>query len=144
MSSRQNPQGNLMASPRARRISLALSLLGIMISIYLTAYHYAGIPLACPTGGIINCENVLNSSYAYLLGVPIAVFGVAFFAVEILLLLRMRSEDALAIWNALGIGFVVYFIYLEKLVGNICIFCTAVHVIVLLLLAVTLYDMGRH
>jgi uncharacterized membrane protein len=135
----------MMASERLyRRFQFGLSVLGLIISMYLTAYHYTSVvPLACPDTGIINCANVLNSPYAYLFGIPIAVFGVLFFVVEIYSLLRLGMDQRFLI-NSIGIGFVAYFIYLEYRIGNICIYCTTVHVIVVLLFALSLYEELRH
>lgn len=124
---------------------LILSLMGMGVSIYLTAYHYLQIPLACSSTGIINCETVLNSGYAYLLGTPIAVFGILFFAVELVLLHanHRRREDISVIYNAVGIGSVIYFIYLEKIIGSICLYCTLVHVIVIALFILSLHEISK-
>ncbi len=117
----------------AWKASIVLSLIGLAISIYLTAYHYAGVKLICSTTGLINCENVLNSPYAYIFGIPIAVYGVIFFGIE-LLLLRRNNLDFVFVWNGIGIGSVLYFMYLEWRIGSICIWCTGTHIVVLTLL----------
>ena len=52
----------------------ALAVIGLAISAYLTWVHYAGIEPVC--SGISDCERVQNSSYAELVGVPVAVLGV--------------------------------------------------------------------
>jgi uncharacterized membrane protein len=119
--------------------SYAAATLGFLISLYLTLYHYIGIPLACSTsGGLIDCASVLNSPYAYILGIPMAVFGMIFFAV-FLILLYINNKDSILIWNLIGIGTVVYLLDIEHIVGHICIWCTAVHVLVLALLVLTIY-----
>lgn len=112
--------------------------MGLAISIYLTLYHYAGVPLVCSDSGLINCASVLNSPYAYVLGIPIAVFGIIFF-LAMLAFLFINNMDAILIWNLIGIGTVVYLLDIERLVGHICAWCTAVHVIVLILLMLSLY-----
>lgn len=116
-----------------------LSILGMLISIYLTAYHYiGGVPLICQNSGVINCANVLNSQYAILFGIPIAVFGIAFFIIE-LLLLWYKNDGITLLWNFLGLGSVIYFVYAEYMVGNICEYCTMVHIIVIILLSLSIY-----
>ncbi len=123
---------------------MILAVLGLLVSIYLTVYHYSSsVPLACPDTGLINCASVLNSAYAYILGVPLAVYGLVFFVVE-LVILNLRYKDLKAVYNALGLVFVFYFIYLEYLIGHICIFCTTVHVTIVLLFILTLYDAAKH
>jgi uncharacterized membrane protein len=122
----------------ALRASFVLSLIGLVVSIYLTVYHYTNFTLACPNHGIINCENVLSSPYATLFGLPIAIYGIIFFLIE-LLFLRINKNDFLLIYNSIGIGFVFYFIYIEKVVGSICIYCTSVHIIVATLFILSIY-----
>lgn len=119
-----------------------LAVIGLSISIYLTLYHYAGVPLVCSNSGIIDCASVLNSQYAFVFGVPIAAFGIIFFVVEFAVL-YLSNLDAILIWNLIGIGSVAYFIDIERLVGKICIWCTGVHVTVLLLLAISVYEVWK-
>jgi uncharacterized membrane protein len=120
--------------------SYTAATLGLLISLYLTLYHYIGIPLACSGSGLIDCASVLNSPYAYILGIPMAVFGIIFFA-AFLVLLYINNKDSILIWNLIGIGTVVYLLDIEHIVGHICIWCTAVHVLVLALLILTIYGM---
>ena len=61
-----------------RRAIASLALLGLAISAYLTWVHYAGIEPVC--SGISDCERVQNSSYAELVGIPVAVIGVVGYA----------------------------------------------------------------
>jgi uncharacterized membrane protein len=58
--------------------SLGLSLVAVAIASYLTVAHY-GDPtaLACPDTGIVNCALVTTSSWSVVLGVPLAVIGLA-------------------------------------------------------------------
>lgn len=124
---------------RIRVAQFVAALLGLLIATYLTLYHYAGIPLVCSSQGLINCESVLNSPYAYLFGLPIAVYGIVFFVGEFVALLT-KHADVIAIWNLIGVGSVVYFVYLERMIGKICIWCTGVHVIVVFLFGVSAYQ----
>ncbi len=125
-----------------RELQIVLALAGLAVALYLTLYHYEGVPLACSTNGIINCSSVLNSKYAYVFGVPIAVYGVIFFVVE-LGLLAFGNADALLLWAIAGLGSVFFFIYIEYLVGHICEWCTSVHGIVLVLFIISLYEVAR-
>ena len=57
-----------------------LSLVGLADSIYLTVKHYTGGIAPCTLTS--NCEQVLNSSYATIAGVPLAALGaLAYFTV---------------------------------------------------------------
>ncbi len=116
------------------QLSILFALIGLIDSIYLTALHYdTAIPLACPDKGIINCENVLTSQYALILGVPIAVLGLVFFIAELLVIVVIKSKDAFIMLSGIGLAFVVYFIYTEYLIGNICLYCTLSHICTLAL-----------
>ena len=119
---------------------IILSALGMAISIYLAASHYAGFSVACPIIGPVNCAALLNSRYASLAGVPVSVFGIAFFVI-VLSLIALRKKVAKALFASTGLGFVFYFLYLEYLLGKICLYCTAVHIIVVSLLAISIYEM---
>ena len=112
-----------------------LALAGLAISLYLTAIHYTIAPLACPTTGVVNCDAVLASPYAALGPVPTSAFGVAWFLVLSLLLLRSPHGLFFRIWGWIGGLTVLVLIYVELfLVGYICLWCSSVHLIVLILL----------
>lgn len=121
-----------------------IGVLGLLVAIYLTLYHYAGIPLVCSEQGVINCNSVLNSSYAILFGVPIAVYGVIFFMVELAVIhLAGKKKDWVVLYNTLGLGFVAYLLYAEYMLGEICIYCTAIHIITLALFILSFFENER-
>jgi len=59
-----------------RTVSAVLAALGAAISAYLLYVRQTGGTLACSTGG---CETVQASSYAEVLGVPVAALGLVGF-----------------------------------------------------------------
>ncbi len=125
---------------RWQLLALAASVAGLGISIYLTAVHYAGVPLACPANGTINCEAVLSSRYAVIAGtnVPTSAAGIVWFTVSVLLWIRPAGRIQLA-WSALGLGTAVFLVYVEIVqLGAICIWCTGAHVLVLLIFLIAL------
>ncbi|HEY4465155.1 MAG TPA: vitamin K epoxide reductase family protein [Streptosporangiaceae bacterium] len=127
-----------------RWTSLVLAVAGLGVSVYLTIAHYTtAVALACPNTGAINCEKVTTSPESNVFGIPVAVLGLAFylFLVPIMSPWAWRSgrrDVALARLLSLvvGIGFVLYLVYAEVFeIGNICLWCTSVHVITLVLFA---------
>ena len=125
------------APPWFQLTTLALSLVGLGISIYLTIVHYsASVGLACPNTGTVNCEKVITSPESYVFGIPVAVLGLAFYAflVAINNPLAWRSRfrllhQARVLSVVVGMGFVIYLIYVELFkVNAICLWCTAVHI----------------
>ena len=118
-----------------------------MISVYLTAVHYSTVSLACPTSGPIDCESVLSSSYGVIGGssVPTAAAGIIWFAVSAGLAvasLRSRRQVLARLqlaWSAIGLLTVLYLVYVEIVrLGVICLWCSAAHVLVLLVFLIAL------
>ena len=124
-----------------------LCLAGLGVSAYLTIAHYnAKVILACPETGIVNCAKVTQSPQSAILGVPVALLGLLYFAAigplhlpaawrsNSSLLRRARVGAAVA-----GILMVLYLIYTELFtLDALCLWCTAVHGITFLLFVVTL------
>ena len=124
------------------------SLLGLGVAGYLTFEHYtSSSSLACSDNGVVNCLKVTTSSYAAVAGVPVAVLGLVFFAVMLVLQLpaaRQRPERWLRAvrvgWSVAGLGTAVYLLSVELFsLDAICLWCTAVHVLTLVLFATTVY-----
>ncbi len=127
------------------KIAMALAIVGLVDSAYLTVAHYTNTPVACPNYGIVNCGNVLNSAYSVFFGVPIAVLGLLFFIVEVAVIL-LKNKDLFVIYNGIGVAMVIYFIYLEYLIGSICVYCTLVHALTALLfiLSILYFESGEN
>lgn len=118
--------------------SFLLALCGLGVSTYLTVVHFAGNQLlVCSANSVVNCEAVITSPQSYVLGIPVAVLGLAFYVVMVAACSpwAWRAADrrihlgrlALA---ALGMAFVLYLIATELLVIKaICLWCTAVHIL---------------
>jgi uncharacterized membrane protein len=77
---------------------------------------------------------VTTSSWSRLGGIPVAVLGLAYFAVMTLLVLppawrRHLLDPVRAAGAAAGMAMVIYLLWAELFrVGAICLWCTAVHV----------------
>jgi uncharacterized membrane protein len=129
--------------------TLGLSLAALGVSIYLTIVHYTSPKLlACAANGTINCEKVISSSQSMVFGIfPVAVLGLAFyvFMAAINTPWAWRSPLSVISWARLGgiitgIGFVLYLLYAELIqIGNICLWCTSVHVITFLLFVMLVF-----
>ena len=115
-----------------------LAACGLGISVYLTIVHYStSVTLACTSSGVVNCEKVTTSPESRFLGVPVPLFGLAFFVVMVLANLPAawrRGEPWIRIGRlavaAGGVLFVLYLVYAELFrIDAICLWCSAVHVI---------------
>lgn len=130
---------------RLQAVAAIAGLAGVGVSIYLTAVHYAGFVLACPTGAVINCEQVLSSPYGVVPGsnVPTAAAGIFWFAVSaaisIAILAGRRWLRTQVVWSSIGMVAILYLVFVEiVLLGSICVWCTAAHVLVLAIFTVSL------
>jgi uncharacterized membrane protein len=105
-----------------RRAIAAVALLGLAISAYLTWVHYAGIEPVCT--GISDCERVQSSDYAELIGIPVAVLGLAGYS-TILASLWARVEVT-ALLAYLAVAFSAYLTWAEVFkIDAICQWCVA-------------------
>jgi uncharacterized membrane protein len=109
-----------------------LALLGLAISAYLTYVHYAGIEPVC--SGISDCERVQTSEYADLVGIPVAVLGIAGY-LAILVSLR-TSVEVTALLSYLAVAFSAYLTWAELFkIDAICQWCVASALITLVIAA---------
>lgn len=138
---------------------IALALVGLGISIYLTVEHYRNVAPVCTIGGAFDCAKVTSSAYSVLPGtsVPITIPGMLWFlgsggfaAVMLWYLARERREPPqlrlwFVLWAGAGLIFVLYLVYVEIVqLRALCAWCTGVHALtlVIFLLALRLWQDG--
>jgi len=110
---------------------IIIGLLGLADSGYLTYSHYAQTVLPCPTVQSVNtCQVVATSVYSNILGVPLALIGLGFYAIIIaigLVALKEKYQFALNFippLSALAWLFSVRLTYLQFFViDSICYYC---------------------
>jgi uncharacterized membrane protein len=126
--------------------SLALSLAGLGISVYLTIEHFtSSTTLACPDTGALNCLKVTTSEQSAIAGIPVAVLGLVYFVVMLALSAPPLWRSALPAvrygrlaFAAIGVLFVFYLVFAELFtLDAVCLWCTGVHVLAVALFAVT-------
>ena len=130
-------------------VTFALALAGLGVSIYLTIAHFTeSTLLGCSeTKGLVDCTKVTTSAQSYVFGIPVAVLGLAFFLLAVVIMnpwawrAARREIHLLRIASlVVGIGFVLYLLYAELfIIGSICLYCTSVHVITFLLFVLTMF-----
>lgn len=131
-------------SDRTLRLAVAaLALAGAGIAAYLTYARYADAPIACATGG---CETVQSSDYAEILGLPVAVLGLAGY-LAIFASALFAGEPARLAGAALALGglvFSVYLIFVQAFaVEAFCQWCLASDVVMALLAAAAVARLRR-
>ncbi len=146
-----------MSARSLGRVRLALAVVGLGVSVYLTLLHYmTSVPLACGEGAVVDCHTVLTSPASVVLGIPVAVWGLLWFVVALVLAVADLRGDAWGsaratgpaalVWNLMGTVTVLWLVYQEVgVIGKICVWCTVVHAVVLALLVVEVraHDVAR-
>jgi len=130
-----------------RIVAVALAAIGLLGSAYLTWVHYSGQLALCLGAG--GCETVQASRYAMVGPAPVAVLGLAAFAVALVLALaRLRPDPPT--WPLTGLFgvtlagtlFAAYLTYLELFViGAICPWCVVVDSAMVAVFVLTLLEL---
>lgn len=114
--------------------SLFLGFLGFIVATYLTILHYQNALPPCSLTS--NCELVLTSKYASILGIPLALFGSIFYLSIIALCLLISTSYRKIFLNAfylfVTLGFIVslILIYIQaNFIGAFCQYCLISEVI---------------
>jgi uncharacterized membrane protein len=112
------------------RISLVLTLIGVLVSIYMTIYKVTSNDALCLGSG--DCSTVNASRYSEVYGIPVASVGIAGY-LSILLVLWYERFDKFFLKNGpllvfgmslTGFLFTLYLIYIESaILRAICPFC---------------------
>ncbi len=123
-------------------VTLLLSIIGLIGSIYLTISHFDKHLFVCPELG--PCQKILTSNSSHFLGIPVPILGLAYFAPMTLLCLPMvwhstdrRIHLARLVLSILGIGMVLY-LFAEELfvIKSLCVWCSIIHFVGFLLFAI--------
>ena len=118
-----------MSERTVRIASAALAVLGAAISAYLFWARETGNSIVCSTGG---CETVQSSSYAEVLGIPVAALGLAGF-LGLLVASLGRGEWARLAQATLALSAFLFAAYLLAIqvfvIGALCQWCLATDVL---------------
>lgn len=121
-----------------RVATIAVAVIGLGIAAYLTIVHYAGGEPVCAIAH--GCATVQKSSYAELLGVPVALLGLLGY-VAILCSLVKDTETTRSVTALLaigGLGFSLWLTYVEIWeLEAICIWCVGSAICMALLAALS-------
>jgi protein-disulfide isomerase/uncharacterized membrane protein len=130
-------------SPTRHRIALGVALLGVALSTLTLVVHQrlaegSGYTSFCNFGGVVNCDVVLGSRYAVILGVPVAGWGLAAFLLGALAALPGalgRTTGGLADLLLLGLasgglGFALVLVVAMTSLGHVCLLCLGLDVVV--------------
>jgi len=131
---------------------LVLTILGIADAWYLTLSAFQGAALVCDVGAALDgCNIVAQSPYSKLFGIPLALYGVIFYAVVFGLVLALFRATHHPLYQAvvlLGIiGFIASLVFLFiqfVLIKALCIYCIISAVVAALICIVALLLFKKH
>jgi uncharacterized membrane protein len=133
---------------RLQQITIALAVIGLLVSIYMTIYKVTSNEAMCV--GSSGCSEVNASRYSEVNGIPVAVLGVGgYAAILVLLFLEQRSgffeDNGTMIFfgiSLVGFLFTLYLIYVEialiKAYSPFCLTSKAVMSIIFIISVVRL------
>ncbi|MBP9802442.1 vitamin K epoxide reductase family protein [Patescibacteria group bacterium] len=128
---------------------IATATLGFLDSVYLTTKYFVGT-INC--SALSGCQEVLNSAYSNIWGIPTASFGVAYYLSIIIASLiywqiqQKYSFKYLTLIPSLGFLFTLWLIYLQIwVIGFICIYCmfSALSSTILFVLSLYFYHLNK-
>ncbi|MBI1742342.1 vitamin K epoxide reductase family protein [Candidatus Acetothermia bacterium] len=131
---------------------LFLALMGIAASAYLVYVHYSETAIIC-FGGNKGCETVQNSPYSEVVGIPVALIGLAgYIALALMTFLRMKIEEPMKTWlvlaifvsSLMGVLYSAYLTYLELFViYAICQWCVASATLMMVIFILAAIDLSK-
>lgn len=132
------------------RVSLALAIVGLLVSIYMTIYKVSSNDALCLGSG--DCSTVNASRYSEIYGFPVASVGIAgYFA--ILLTHWYENRDTFFKRNGpllvFGMGltgfiFTIYLIYIEfAILKALCPFCLVSQIAMTILFLISIIRLAR-
>ena len=99
-------------------ILVILAMVGLTDAGYLTVKHYGKSSVICSISQ--GCDKVLSSDYALVFGIPVALFGVIFYFVVLVLAVHFLTQKTyhwvLNIWATVGLISTLYLLYLQAFV----------------------------
>jgi len=123
---------------------IGLAFLGLADAWYLAQSAYTGVALTCNIGGLDGCNTVAQSPYAHLFGIPLGVYGAAFYAIVFILAAvalaqpGLHARRGLFLLGVLGAAASVVFLLIQFfLIKALCIYCIGSAVIAFLLCWIT-------
>jgi len=125
-----------------RIILMILAVAGMVIMGYLVSLHYAGGDgSACDLGEGLSCSAVNTSKYSSVLGIPVSMLGLLYFAGVLIISLFRYTAKSLKNILFTSIAFLMPSLYLTAIeifvIKNICIFCEISKILIVTIIVLT-------
>lgn len=130
-----------------RYVFALLAVLGIVFSSFALREHYRTEDSPCHINDVWDCGEVNHSQYAMVLGIPVAIIGMAGYLGLGVMAMR-RANRALLVASVLGLAFSLYLAHIEKdVLRTWCIYCVGslgvIFLITLLAIATNVFGRNR-
>jgi uncharacterized membrane protein len=143
--------GDAAAPPMTRMAIALVALAGLFNATYLSLFKLGVIgTLTCQVG---SCDRVQGSPWAYLFGIPVAVWGVgAYLTIFVVAMLGLQPRWAAARWvpvslfamSAVGVAFSGYLTYLEAFVIHAwCQWCVVSAILITIIFLLSIPGLRR-
>ncbi|MBN2695548.1 thioredoxin domain-containing protein [bacterium] len=116
-----------------------LTLVGLGVSIHLLQIDYnvhfkAGYSPECDLNETVSCSKVAESPYAFLLGIPVASWGILGYLLVLLYMLFNRKKEHLIpnltiFYGIFTVGSIYWFLIAKIVLKAVCIYCSTTYVI---------------
>ena len=135
---------------RLLQLAIILTIIGLLVSIYMTIYKITSNDSMCIGSG--DCKTVNASRYAEVYGIPVAVLGVAGYSAILAVLLLGRRPGFLQQNGTLlffglsltGFLFTLYLIFVEvALIKAYCPFCITSQTAMTLIFIISVIQLVR-
>ena len=132
------------------RASVALAILGLLVSIYMTIYKVTDNKNMCLGSG--GCSDVIHSRYSEVNGIAVPVIGASgFLAILVVLLLEPRlpflKQNGTTIvfgMSLTGFLFILWLVYVETvLIKALCPFCVTTQITMTLVFILSIVRLIR-
>lgn len=109
-------------------VILGLSFFNFLLALYLAVKKIYGSPITCLI--VEGCDTVQSTSFGYILGIPLAVYGALFYLLVFFLIIRYIEIRTKALFQFIyyvisaGALFAVYLIAVQFIViKSLCFYC---------------------
>ncbi len=139
-----------MNDKRLRQIMIVLTIIGLLVSVYMTVYKFTKIEAMCIGSG--GCSEVNSSRYSEINGIPVAMLGVLGYATILALLLLERRPGFFQEYGTMlqfgvsliGFLFTLYLIFLEvAIIKAYCPFCLTSQAVMTIIFILSLIRLAR-
>ncbi len=127
----------------------AISAVGLTDALYLTITHYTNALVPCNFSH--GCEAVLKSQYSEIFSIPVALFGVIFYLVTLVVAIFFANQHRyhwlLSVWGVIGFISTLYLLYIQAFVLHaFCQYCllSALTSTLTFIITSLLYFMYKH